>query len=605
MRNGTMADRPADLIFTGGRVYTVPPGGPRMVRAAAGGGTGGHGGPPATAVAVRAGRILAVGTDSEVRDLASDGCESVDLLGRPLLPGFQDAHVHPAFAGITMLRCDLTDAADAADALARIKAYADARPGQEWISGSGWRMEWFASGTPAADLLDSVLPGRPAYLTNRDGHGAWVNSRALELAGLTATTPDPPDGRIERRADGAPQGTLHEGAAPLVGRLVPTATFAERLSGLLLAQQHMHSLGITAWQDAIIGDYLGYPDPLPVYLAAAADGRLTARVQGALWWDRGRGGEQLADLLARREAGQAGRFRAGTVKIMQDGVAENFTAGMIDPYLDGCGCQTGGRGLSYVDPGQLGEFVTRLDAEGFGVHFHAIGDRAVREALDAFAAARATNQRTPGQQGPSQQGPSQQGPGHQAPGRHHIAHLQVVHGDDIPRFAELGVTANMQALWAAHEPQMDDLTIPFLGPERAARQYPFGALLRAGARLAAGSDWAVSSADPLWGIHVAVNRILPPGALAPGGAGPSESEFAGDPLLPEQALSLAEALAAYTAGSAYVNYLDQTGAVAPGYLADLVVLDRDPFTGPAAEIAATKVALTYTGGQCVYASPAG
>ncbi len=235
---------------------------------------------------------------------------------------------------------------------------------------------------------------------------------------------------------------------------MPAPTLDERLAGLLLAQRHLHSLGITAWQDAIIGDYLGHADPLPVYLAAAAAGQLTARVEGALWWDRGRGGDQLADLLGRRERvrrelgrpGQADRFRANTVKIMQDGVAENFTAGMIDDYLDGCGGQTGNRGLSYVDPRELREHVSRLDAAGFGVHFHAIGDRAVREALDAVAAARAAN------------GPTA--------GRHHIAHLQVVHGADIPRFRELGVTANIQALWAAHEPQMDELTIPFLGPQR-------------------------------------------------------------------------------------------------------------------------------------------
>jgi predicted amidohydrolase YtcJ len=423
-------------------------------------------------------------------------------------------------------------------------------------------------------VLDRVVPDRPAYLTNRDGHGAWVNSRALELAGLTAATPDPADGRIERHPDGAPQGTLHEGAALLVGRLVPGPDFAEQVRGLLLAQQHLHSLGITAWQDAIVGEYLGYPDPLPAYLAAARDGTLTARVAGALWWDRARGAEQLDDLLDRRQAGQAGRFRAGMVKIMQDGVAENFTAGMIDPYLDACGCQTGNRGLSYVDPADLAEQVTRLDAAGFGVHVHAIGDRAVREALDAFAAARAANL--------------------VSPGRHHIAHLQVLHPDDIPRFAQLSVTANMQALWAAHEPQMDDLTIPFLGPERAARQYPFGALLRAGARLAAGSDWAVSSANPLEGMHVAVNRAFPA----------EQGEPAAEPLLPGQALTLAEAMAAYTAGSAYVNQLDETGAIAAGYLADLVVLDRDPFAAPPGEIAAATVALTYVEGEQVYAGPA-
>ena len=573
----------ADLIFTGGQIYTVLPDGRRMVPAtasgesastddtSAGAGVGAADGPPATAVAVQDGRIVAVGTDDEIRDLAGSQAETVPLGGRPLLPGFQDAHVHPAFAGITMLRCDLDGAEDLDGALARIRAYAEAQPDREWIDGSGWRMEWFPGGTPSRELLDRVVPDRPAYLTNRDGHGAWVNSRALELAGLTATTPDPADGRIERGADGEPQGTLHEGAALLVGRLVPGPAFAEQLRGLLLAQQHLHSLGITAWQDAIVGEYLGYPDPLPAYLAAARDGTLTARVEGALWWDRGRGGEQLDDLLDRRQAGQAGRFRAGTVKIMQDGVAENFTAGMIDPYLDGCGCQTGNSGLSYVDPADLAEQVSRLDIAGFGVHVHAIGDRAVREALDAFDAARAANP--------------------VSRGRHHIAHLQVLHPDDIPRFAELSVTANMQALWAAHEPQMDELTIPFLGTERAARQYPFGDLLRAGARLAAGSDWSVSSANPLEGIHVAVNRALP------------DAEPGAEPLLPGQALTLAEALAAYTAGSAYVSHLDETGAVAPGYLADLVILDRDPFTGPPGEIASAAVALTYVEGERVYAAP--
>jgi predicted amidohydrolase YtcJ len=572
-----------DLIFTGGRIYTVLPDERRMVPATArgeaassedtsdGAGIGTEDGPPATAVAVRGGRIVAVGSDDEIRDLAGSQAETVPLGGRPLLPGFQDAHVHPAFAGITMQRCDLDHAEDLDSALARIRAYAEAQPDREWIDGSGWRMEWFPGGTPSRELLDRVVPDRPAYLTNRDGHGAWVNSRALDLAGLTAATPDPRYGRIEHGPDDEPQGTLHESAALLVGRLVPGPTFAEQLRGLLLAQRHLHSLGITAWQDAIVGDYLGYPDPLPAYLAAARDGTLTARVEGALWWDRNRGGDQLDDLLDRRQQGHVGRFRAGTVKIMQDGVAENFTAGMIDPYLDGCGCQTGNSGLSYVDPTDLAEQVSRLDIAGFGVHVHAIGDRAVREALDAFDAARAANP--------------------VSRGRHHIAHLQVLHPDDIPRFAELSVTANMQALWAAHEPQMDELTIPFLGPERSARQYPFASLLRAGARLAAGSDWAVSSANPLEGIHVAVNRALP------------DAEPDAEPLLPGQALTLAEALAAYTAGSAYVNHLDETGAVAPGYLADLVILDRDPFAEPPGEIASAAVALTYVEGERVYAAP--
>ncbi len=562
--------RQADLVFTGGPVYTVDVARGLMVPATAADGR------PATAVAVTGGRIDAVGgsDDGQVAELTGPHTQVIDLRGRPLLPGFQDAHVHPAFAGITMIGCNLIGAASLAEALARISQYAEANPQREWIAGSGWRMEWFERGTPGRHALDAVTGGRPAYLSNRDGHGAWANTSALRLAGIDAATPDPADGRIEREPDGGPQGTLHEGAADLVGRLVPEIGFDERLAGLMLAQRHMHARGITAWQDAIVGNYLGSADPLPVYLAAAQAGTLTARVRGALWWDRSRGGEQLPDILARRERGQAGRFSASTVKIMQDGVAENFTAGMIEPYLDPTGCHQHGSGLSYVQPDALRQYVTQLDAEGFQVHLHAIGDRAVREALDAIEAARTAN--------------GQATAGHDT--RHHIAHLQVVHPDDIGRFAALGVTANMQALWAAHEPQMDELTIPFIGPERTGRQYLFGDLLRSGARLAAGSDWAVSSANPLRAIHVAVNRSLP-------GATGAQAE----PFLPGQALRLAEAMAAYTAGSAYVNYLDhQTGTIEPGKLADVIVLDRDPFAGQPAEIADTTVQATYVEGEQVY-----
>jgi predicted amidohydrolase YtcJ len=558
--------QPAELIFADGPVYTADATGRKLARAV------GPGGRPADAVAVVGGKIAAVGDASDdcFSELTGPQTEVIDLTGRALLPGFQDAHVHPAFAGVTMVGCNLIGARTLDEALARISAYARAHPQQEWIAGAGWRMEWFANGTPDRRALDAVVGDRPAYLVNRDAHGAWASSRALRLAGIHARTPDPRDGRIEREPGGGPQGTLHEGAASLVGDLVPDPPLAERVAGLLLAQRHLHERGVTAWQDAIVGDYLGALDPLPAYLAAAASGELTARVRGALWWDRSRGGEQLPEILARREESQVGRFRATTVKIMQDGVAENFTAGMIDPYLDPTGCHAHGSGLSYVDPDALAEYVTRLDAEHFQVHLHAIGDRAVRESLDALAAARAAN-----------------GAGDN---RHHIAHLQVVHPDDVPRFAALGVTANMQGLWAAHEPQMDELTIPFIGPERTARQYVFRDLLAAGARLAAGSDWSVSSANPLRAVHVAVNRSLP-------GATGAEAE----PFLPGQSLELGEALAAYTLGSAYVNHLDdETGTIEPGKLADVVVLDRDPFGGPAADIGSTRVVGTFVQGEVVF-----
>jgi predicted amidohydrolase YtcJ len=577
--NITGMPTPAELVLTGGPVYTPDAAGRRMVPVA------GPSGRPARAVAVAGGRIAAVGDagDDHIAALTGPRTEVVDLRGRPLLPGFQDAHVHPAFTGVTMVACNLMSARTLPEALEVIGAYARAHPEKEWITGSGWRMEWFPGGLPDRRTLDAVVGDRPAYLINRDWHGAWVSSAALARAGIDARTPDPPDGRIERDADGRPQGTLHEGAATLVGALAPEPPLAERVAGLLLAQQHLHARGITAWQDAIIGDYLGALDPLPAYLAAAAGGQLTARVQGALWWDRGRGIEQLPEILARRERAEqaaaagdrAARFRARTVKIMQDGVAENQTAAMIDPYLNPVSCHEhehggGHRGRSHVDPEALRAYVTALDAEGFQVHIHAIGDRAVREALDAVEAARGAH----GERGH----------------RHHIAHLQVVHPDDVPRFAALGVTANMQALWAAHEPQMDELTIPFIGPERSARQYVFGELRDAGARLAAGSDWGVSSANPLKAVHVAVNRALP-------GATGAQAE----PFLPAQRLDLAQALAAYTIGSAYVNHLDsETGRVRPGFLADLAVLAADPFAGHADDIASIGVEQTYVAGERVF-----
>ena len=431
-------------------------------------------------------------------------------------------------------------------------------------------MSDFAGGCPSRELLDAVVPDRPALLSNRDGHGMWANSRALELAGIDASTPDPPDGRIERDASGAPQGTLHEGAAALVERLAPMPTPDEQLAGLLAAQEVMFSVGITAWQDAAVGALFGQPDSLPVYLQAQSSGQLRARVVGAQWWDRARGAEQVDELVARREEAAAAGFRATSVKVMQDGVVENFTAGLLSSYLDACGTETGNRGLSFVDPAALKEHVTALDALGFQVHVHALGDRAVREALDAVAAARRAN------------GPDG--------ARHHLAHLQVVSPDDIPRFAELGVAATVQPLWAAHEPQMDELTIPFLGDERAALQYPFADLVAAGAHLAGGSDWPVSSPDPVLGAHVAVNRVLP------GATGP-----AGEPLVARNRLDLGTVLTAYTAGSAWVNGLEEsTGRLEPGFLADLAVLDRDPFAGPPEEIASATVVATYLAGETVF-----
>lgn len=550
--------QPADLVFRNGAVYTVDPARPW-----------------ARAVAVEHGRIVAVGDDDDVRDTVGSATEVVDLRGRMLLPGFQDAHVHPPSGGLEMLQCNLSDGYTLEEYERIVAEYARANPGAEWITGGGWWMDVFPGGNPPKEPLDRLVPDRPVFLPSRDGHSAWVNSRALELAGVTRETADPEDGVIVRGPGGEPWGTLHEGAMDLVEALMPPDTTEDWLAGLRLAQGYLHSLGITAWQDAIVGLDSG-DRTLEAYLAMADEGSLTARVIGALWWDRHRGEDQVDDLVDARERGRVGRFSPTSVKIMQDGVLENFTAGLLEPYLDADGSPTQNRGKSFVDPELLKSYVTRLDAEGFQVHFHAIGDRAVREALDAIEAARGAN------------GPNDH--------RHHIAHIQVIHPSDLRRFAELGVVANAQPLWASYEGQMVHLTIPFLGRERSGWQYPFGSLARAGATLAGGSDWSVSSPDPLAEIHMAVNRVAPAEFRELLG-----EEAVRDVFLPGERLDLAAAVRMFTMGSAYVNHLDEvTGSIEVGKYADLVVLDRNPFDLPSSEIREAKVLLTMVEGERVF-----
>jgi predicted amidohydrolase YtcJ len=295
-------------------------------------------------------------------------------------------------------------------------------------------------------------------------------------------------------------------------------------------------------------------------------------VVGALWWERSRGAEQIDELVERRARTAVGRYAPTSVKIMQDGVLENFTGAVLEPYLGTDGRPTGNRGLSQVEPEALKGYVARLDALGFQPHFHAIGERAVRESLDAVAAARAANGLTDT--------------------RPHIAHIQVIHPDDLDRFRELGVVANAQPYWACHEGQMDNLTIPFLGPERSTWQYPFRSLRAAGATLAMGSDWSVSTANPLLEMEVAVNRI---------------SDLSRDtepPFLPDERLELVDALAAFTAGTAWVNHLEhETGSVEVGKAADLVVLDRDLFDRGAGAIGGARVVGTFVDGAPVFEDP--
>jgi len=542
---------PADLVLLNGRIETMDSARPRV-----------------EALAARGGRIAAVGTDVEVRRWVGPRTRVVELRGRTVTPGFGDAHAHVTLSGLERLRCDLTDLRGLDRYLEAVATYAAGHPAESWIVGAGWSMTDFPGGIPAAADLDRVVPDRPVFLDSRDGHSVWVNSRALELAGITSTTVDPADGRIERDADGHPIGTLQENAKYLVMPLLPAPDTDQVLEGLRIGQRVLHEVGVTNWQEAYVQadiEDIAFPE-------LAARGELTGRVVGALGWDEARGLEQVDELVERRTRTTVPRYAPTSVKFFADGVIENLTGAMLDPYFDAGGHLTTERGIGMLDPAAFGEAVAAVDALGFQTHVHAIGDRAVRESLDAIELARARN------------GPSRNRP--------HIAHIQVIHPDDVGRFRALDVAANVQALWAVLEDQMELLTIPVLGPERSAWQYPFGSLLRAGARLVMGSDWSVSTCDPFDQIEVAVNRVLP------------EHRGLKPAFLPDERISLEAALEAFTFGSAWVNGLeDQVGSIEVGKAADLAVLDRDLFDRGAGEIGDTTVVATFIDGVAVFERP--
>ncbi len=539
---------PADLILQNAVVHTVD-----AVRRTA------------DAVAVEGGRIVAVGTADEVAGVRGPTTRVVDLGGAMVLPGFQDAHCHLGMSGYATTRCDLSSSRGADEHLRRIAAYCRAHPDREWIVGGGWSMSDFPGGIPTAAALDAIVPDRPAVLPNRDYHGAWVNSRALALAGVTAATPDPPGGRIERDAHGAPIGTLQEQAMHLVLDRAPAPTHADRVEGIRAAEDYYFSLGITACQDALVdGEWQA------AYEQLARAGELRLRVRGSLEWRPGGDERQVAELVERRASGTVGRLACGNVKFFHDGVVENRTAAMLDPYLDADGRPTDEHGLDQYPLPELERFVRLCDAEGFGVHIHTIGDRAVRESLDVLEAAIRANGRRDA--------------------RHQLAHVQFAHPDDVPRFGALGVIANVTPLWARLEAYVIELTIPFVSARASAGMYPFASILRAGGALAFGSDWSVSTPDPLHQLATAVARVDPDSDVT-------------EALLPGERIDLDAAIAAQTMGAAHACSIDdRTGSIEVGKLADLVVLDRDLHQLAPAEYIEASVVATLVEGDVMYAA---
>lgn len=517
--------------------------------------------PTAEAVVMQGSRIAFVGSAADAASFAP-GAEVIDAGQGTVLPAFHDAHVHPLHGGLAKLQCDLHDASGLDGYRELIRSYVAAHPDRPWILGAGWGMDDFPGGNPRREDLDDIVPDRPVALTSRDAHSVWANTRALEAAGIDASTTEPSAGVIVRDEHGAPSGALHEDAMNLVLGAAPEPTLDERLRALMLAQDELHSLGIVSWQDAWVE-----PSELETYIAAASQDRLTMHPVLSLLWERDKDASQLDDVIAMRNAAEQVGLSASTVKIFIDGIVESRTAFLLEPYLDADGNSTEDRGTERIPRAQLLDHAALIDEAGFQLHFHAIGDGAVRLGLDAIEAVLATNR--------------------PRDARHHIAHIQIVNPADVARFAALDAIPNAQPLWAYLDDQMRDLNVPFLGPERTQHQYPFASLLRSGARLAMGSDWPVSSPDPLLEMEVAVRRRDPE---APDS----------DPFIPGEALTVDQALTGFTTNSAFVNRLDDSGRLVAGARADVIVLDRDIHAIDGDRLSRAKVVSTIAAGRVVH-----
>lgn len=533
----------ADLVLVNGGIYTVDSARSRV-----------------EAAAVRDGRFVAVGDNADVAALTGPETRVIDLSGKLALPGFHDAHVHPMMGGFALLGCDLDGQPTVQAILDKVADCAAERP-EGWLEGHAFNLSLFGQGGPNRALLDEIDSQRPIIMWAADGHSAWANSKALELAKITADTADPPNGTIERNPDGSPSGTLRETAQELVREVMPEPTPGERFKALDVGVKHLNSLGITSFIDAWVGEV-----DWMTYQALDQAGKLHALVRTCLTYESGfakHTGEDFERVLEMRKVYASPHVDNECIKLFLDGVLEGENAALLEPYI---GFDHSGELI--MQPDALNAAVTRFDALGLQVHMHAIGDRAVRAGLDAIEAARVAN-----------------GP---ADNRHHISHLQLIDVDDIERFAALDATANFQALWAYPDDWIMELNLPVLGEERVQGMYPIGSVLRAGGRIVGGSDWNVSSANPLDAIETAVRR---------------QDAFAEDgPVLnANERVPLAVMIDAYTINAAWLmQHEHDTGSIEVGKRADVVILDRDLFAVPETEINEAQVVETLFEGETIW-----
>jgi len=546
----------ADLVFQNGSIYTVD-----------------ENRSWAKAIAIKNGIITFVGNNTDAEDFIGPDTTTVNLEQRMVLPGMHDVHIHPISGGVLSASCDLNGLSTIAQYRSAISNYANANPDVEWILGGGWAMSVFgAGGKPSRKIIDELIPDRPVYLRSTDGHSGWANSVALEMAGLTKDTPDPIDGIIDRDPEtGELIGSLQEGAMNLVERIIPPTTIESKIAGLKYSIKMLNGYGITSIQDAIVRE-----NDLKTYQSLEQNKQLSLRVVASLWWERDQGLEQIPHLIELRKKYSSELVSPRTVKIMQDGLVENYTAVLVDHYHNVPGPT---KGIPMIEPEFLKEVVTALDSLGFQLHFHALGDGAARQSLDAVEESVYEN----GQLG----------------NRHHISHLQLTHPDDFDRFAELEVVANFQPLWAYTGDYLTELAAPFIGEERLKWSYAIKSLQNAGALIAFGSDWSVTSANPFHQIETAITRQSASEITALENK-PVDSEQ-DVPLNIEQSIDLKTAIDAFTINAAFVNHLEkETGSLEVGKYADMVILDQNLFEINPKDISETNALLTLFDGNVVH-----
>lgn len=546
-----MAGDGYDMAFSNGALYTLA-----------------SDKPWAEALVVDDGRIVYVGSNKGAAPFISQSEQHIDLQGKMLLPSFQDVHIHPVSGGMAYTGCPLFDLPTVEAVLDKVAACAEEQPEADYIHGNGWDWGIFSDHqSPDKKLLDAIDDKRPIVIVDADGHTFWLNSAALQLAGISAASKNPEGGEIGRReGSNEPDGTLLEGPAmELINNKLPAITDKQRANGLRYTQKYLHSLGITAIHDAYVRLQGNEADrSLPVYQQLRDTGELNLRVVAALYWEPGQGLEQIEQMERARQQYSGGRLQVGGVKFWADGIVETRTAKMLEDYSD----KPGHSGLLMVPLDEMLAAVPKLDARGFQIHIHAIGDATVRYALDAFAQARAENG--------------------VRDSRFLTAHTQIVNPADIERFGKLDAIGGFSPYWAYADTYVTEINPPQLGPERMQQMYPMRSILESGGRIAFGSDWSVSTANPLLGIEAAVTHLEPDGPTTP--------EF-----MPQERLSLAQAIAGYTIDAAYANFLDtDTGSLEVGKYADLVILDTNLFDLEPADISQARVLATLIEGKLVY-----